>query len=83
MTTCRKAITIILSFVFFAKPFTGQYVWSGVLVLIGIYLNVYAKNPHTFQRILVVVTEWILERFVRSSRKGVNLLSQTDTMEYV
>ena len=25
VTTCRKAITIILSFVFFAKPFTLQY----------------------------------------------------------
>ena len=83
VTTCRKAATIILSFVFFAKPFTGQYVWSGALVLVGIYLNVYAKNPHAFQRVLVVVTDWILEKFVRSRRKGFNLLSQADPMEYV
>uniref|UniRef100_A0A914VTP4 Adenosine 3'-phospho 5'-phosphosulfate transporter 2 n=1 Tax=Plectus sambesii TaxID=2011161 RepID=A0A914VTP4_9BILA len=44
VTTLRKALTIIMSFVFFAKPFTFQYVWAGVIVLIGVYLNVYGKN---------------------------------------
>ncbi|XP_030064854.1 adenosine 3'-phospho 5'-phosphosulfate transporter 2 [Microcaecilia unicolor] len=44
VTTGRKAVTIILSFFFFAKPFTFQYVWSGFLVLLGIFLNVYSKN---------------------------------------
>uniref|UniRef100_H0VGL7 Adenosine 3'-phospho 5'-phosphosulfate transporter 2 n=1 Tax=Cavia porcellus TaxID=10141 RepID=H0VGL7_CAVPO len=31
-------------FIFFAKPFTFQYVWSGLLVVLGIFLNVYSKN---------------------------------------
>ncbi|XP_014675150.1 PREDICTED: adenosine 3'-phospho 5'-phosphosulfate transporter 2-like [Priapulus caudatus] len=44
VTTFRKALTIMLSFVIFAKPFTFQYVWSGLIVLLGIYLNVYSKN---------------------------------------
>ncbi|XP_008829854.1 adenosine 3'-phospho 5'-phosphosulfate transporter 2 isoform X2 [Nannospalax galili] len=44
VTTGRKAMTIVLSFVFFAKPFTFQYVWSGLLVVLGIFLNVYSKN---------------------------------------
>lgn len=44
VTTCRKAVTIILSFMFFAKPFTFQYVWSGLIVVLGIYLNLYSKN---------------------------------------
>ncbi|XP_012259944.2 adenosine 3'-phospho 5'-phosphosulfate transporter 2 [Athalia rosae] len=44
VTTCRKAITILISFLFFYKPFTFQYVWSGLLVLLGIYLNVYSKK---------------------------------------
>ncbi|XP_045157914.2 adenosine 3'-phospho 5'-phosphosulfate transporter 2-like [Mercenaria mercenaria] len=44
VTTCRKAVTIILSFLFFTKPFTYQYVWSGMIVVAGIYLNVYSKN---------------------------------------
>lgn len=44
VTTARKAVTICLSFVFFAKPFTLQYVWSGLIVVLGIYLNVYSKN---------------------------------------
>ncbi|XP_066848556.1 adenosine 3'-phospho 5'-phosphosulfate transporter 2 isoform X1 [Anser cygnoides] len=44
VTTGRKATTIVLSFLFFAKPFTFQYVWSGLLVVLGIFLNVYSKN---------------------------------------
>lgn len=44
VTTGRKAMTIVLSFIFFAKPFTFQYVWSGFLVVLGIFLNVYSKN---------------------------------------
>jgi len=44
VTTCRKAVTIVLSFIFFTKPFTFQYLWSGLLVLIGIYLNLLSKN---------------------------------------
>nr|XP_033790601.1 adenosine 3'-phospho 5'-phosphosulfate transporter 2 [Geotrypetes seraphini]XP_033790602.1 adenosine 3'-phospho 5'-phosphosulfate transporter 2 [Geotrypetes seraphini]XP_033790603.1 adenosine 3'-phospho 5'-phosphosulfate transporter 2 [Geotrypetes seraphini] len=44
VTTGRKAVTIILSFFFFAKPFTFQYIWSGLLVVFGIFLNVYSKN---------------------------------------
>ncbi|XP_054447914.1 adenosine 3'-phospho 5'-phosphosulfate transporter 2 isoform X3 [Pteronotus mesoamericanus] len=44
VTTGRKAMTIVLSFIFFAKPFTFQYIWSGLLVVLGIFLNVYSKN---------------------------------------
>lgn len=44
VTTGRKAMTIVLSFLFFAKPFTFQYIWSGLLVVLGIFLNVYSKN---------------------------------------
>ncbi|XP_014221485.1 adenosine 3'-phospho 5'-phosphosulfate transporter 2 [Trichogramma pretiosum] len=49
VTTCRKAVTIIISFFLFYKPFTSQYIWSGLLVVIGIYLNIYSKqNPDSF-----------------------------------
>ncbi|KAF5280583.1 hypothetical protein FQR65_LT00336 [Abscondita terminalis] len=44
VTTCRKAVTIIISFLLFSKPFTFQYVWSGLLVVLGIYLNLYSKQ---------------------------------------
>ncbi|XP_057679733.1 adenosine 3'-phospho 5'-phosphosulfate transporter 2 isoform X2 [Corythoichthys intestinalis] len=44
VTTGRKAMSIVLSFVFFTKPFTFQYIWGGLLVLFGIFLNVYSKN---------------------------------------
>ncbi len=78
VTTCRKALTIVLSFIFFAKPFTFQwvlknrdrstkilsmcrvlcvmhttrfscrYVWSGLIVVLGIYLNIYSKNQQAW-----------------------------------
>lgn len=44
VTTCRKAVTMALSFLFFTKPFTFQYLWSGLIVLLGIYLNLFSKN---------------------------------------
>ncbi|XP_017773021.1 PREDICTED: adenosine 3'-phospho 5'-phosphosulfate transporter 2 [Nicrophorus vespilloides] len=49
VTTCRKAMTIIISFIFFNKPFVFQYLTSGLLVVIAIYLNLYSKkNPMSF-----------------------------------
>ncbi|CAA9993883.1 unnamed protein product [Nesidiocoris tenuis] len=45
VTTCRKAISIVISFIFFSKPFTIQYLWAGSLVVLGIYLNLASKNP--------------------------------------
>ncbi|XP_020816065.1 adenosine 3'-phospho 5'-phosphosulfate transporter 2-like [Drosophila serrata] len=49
VTTARKAVTIAFSFILFSKPFTMQYLWSGLIVVLGIYLNVYSKrNKLTF-----------------------------------
>jgi len=44
ITTCRKSVTMVLSFLLFSKPFTYQYLWSGLIVIFGIYLNIYSKN---------------------------------------
>ncbi|ERL87376.1 adenosine 3'-phospho 5'-phosphosulfate transporter 2 [Dendroctonus ponderosae] len=44
VTTMRKAVTIVISFVFFSKPFTLQYFWSGAIVVLGIYLNLISKK---------------------------------------
>ncbi|XP_076271600.1 adenosine 3'-phospho 5'-phosphosulfate transporter 2 [Rhynchophorus ferrugineus] len=44
VTTMRKAVTIVISFIFFSKPFTIQYLWSGCVVVLGIYLNLYSKK---------------------------------------
>lgn len=44
VTTARKAVSIAVSFIFFTKPFTIQYVWSGLIIVLGIYLNVHSKR---------------------------------------
>ncbi|CAJ0942042.1 unnamed protein product, partial [Mesorhabditis belari] len=44
VTTFRKALTIALSFLLFSKPFTLDYLWAGVIILLAIYLNLYSKN---------------------------------------
>lgn len=44
VTTFRKVLSIIISFLLFSKPFVFQYVWSGMLVILAIYLNHYSKK---------------------------------------
>lgn len=62
VTTCRKAISIVISFLFFAKPFTFQYLWSGLLVVLGIYLNVCSKNK-TLRQNLTSAPKRIIDYF--------------------
>ncbi|CAF1151736.1 unnamed protein product [Adineta ricciae] len=57
VTTCRKAITIILSFTLFSKPFVFDYLWSGLIVIVGIYLNVYSRNQTVFNAKIVSFTQ--------------------------
>uniref|UniRef100_A0A915BNM6 Adenosine 3'-phospho 5'-phosphosulfate transporter 2 n=2 Tax=Parascaris univalens TaxID=6257 RepID=A0A915BNM6_PARUN len=52
VTTVRKAITIILSFILFAKPFTIIYLWGGLIIVLAICLNVYNKNRSKWDPIL-------------------------------
>ena len=49
VTTCRKAVTIIISFLVFSKPFTVQYVFAGGVTFLGIFLNVYSKNSESLR----------------------------------
>lgn len=44
VTSFRKVISIVISFLAFSKPFTMAYVYSGSLVLTGIYLNLLSKR---------------------------------------
>ncbi|XP_033644818.1 adenosine 3'-phospho 5'-phosphosulfate transporter 2-like [Asterias rubens] len=69
VTTCRKAVTIILSFLFFTKPFTAQYIWSGLLVLFGIFLNVYSKNQTKINHTVLNIVKRILQKHSKSQRQ--------------
>jgi UAA transporter family len=40
----RKAMTMMLSFLLFPKPFTPEYAVGGMLVLTGLMANVYMKS---------------------------------------
>ncbi|CAF4689196.1 unnamed protein product [Rotaria sp. Silwood1] len=63
VTTCRKAITIVLSFTLFSKPFVFDYVWSGLIVVLGIYLNVYSRNQAGFNAKIASYTNRLLSLF--------------------
>ncbi|XP_020815957.1 adenosine 3'-phospho 5'-phosphosulfate transporter 2 [Drosophila serrata] len=71
VTTARKAVTIAFSFILFSKPFTVQYLWSGLIVVLGIYLNVYSKkNKLTFADIRQRLKQFANSRIARTpSRK--------------
>jgi len=44
VTSLRKGLSVVISFVLFSKPFNLQYLAGGLIVLLGIYLNVASKN---------------------------------------
>eukprot|EP01006_Ploeotia_vitrea_P054712 TRINITY_DN67919_c16_g2_i2.p1 TRINITY_DN67919_c16_g2~~TRINITY_DN67919_c16_g2_i2.p1 ORF type:complete len:380 (+),score=180.30 TRINITY_DN67919_c16_g2_i2:866-2005(+) len=49
VTTVRKILTIILSFIIFPKSFNVNYLVGGLLFAFGVYLNVYAvRQKRTF-----------------------------------
>ncbi|CAP28785.3 Protein CBR-PST-2 [Caenorhabditis briggsae] len=52
VTTLRKALTIILSFLLFSKPFTIEYVYAGSVVMLAIYLNLYSKNKASWDHMI-------------------------------
>ncbi|CAM6054798.1 unnamed protein product [Sphagnum tenellum] len=68
VTSFRKALTIVLSFIVFSKPFTMQYLYSGLLVLFSIYLNLYAKDHKGFDvrkailYMLKAAKGWVVKR---------------------
>lgn len=43
VATLRKVITVILSYIFFPKPLLRIHIFSGLLVLVGIFINGYSK----------------------------------------
>jgi len=44
VTSMRKALSVVISFIIFSKPFNFQYLAGGLIVVLGIYLNVASKN---------------------------------------
>ncbi|XP_075215801.1 adenosine 3'-phospho 5'-phosphosulfate transporter 2-like isoform X1 [Lycorma delicatula] len=75
ITTCRKAITIVLSFLFFAKPFTFQYVWSGLLIVLAIYLNILSKSNKEFILYLQHIPRQIIGVLRPNYKERKNILS--------
>ena len=60
VTGLRKALTVILSFMLFAKPFTINYIFGGILVFMGIYLHsyfVFSKKEEKVVTEVLVTTE--------------------------
>jgi len=68
VTSCRKFLTIALSFMLFPKPITFETVVAVGIVFCGIGLHIYTKNPkmvhHHLQRLR------ILRRQVASEAQG-------------
>lgn len=79
ITTCRKALTICLSFVFFSKPFTIQYVWGGVLVIAGIYLNIYGKKNKGSSTPFLVSLQKLYMAVQRSLAPKVSTIKEGDS----
>ncbi|GAV03291.1 hypothetical protein RvY_13736 [Ramazzottius varieornatus] len=69
VTTFRKALSIVISFLAFSKPFTLQYLWAGGVVLLGVYLNVYSRNQEEMRGYLIRFLRSIASVFCIFSRR--------------
>ncbi|CAF2019230.1 unnamed protein product [Rotaria magnacalcarata] len=67
VTTFRKTITIVLSFIAFTKPFTFQYLWSGAIVAFGIYLNAHGQNQKSIENYTRSICNRLLLKFRRKN----------------
>jgi adenosine 3'-phospho 5'-phosphosulfate transporter B3 len=59
VTTLRKGVTLVISFLVFSKPFTMQYIYSGLIVVFGIVVNVYTKNRASIDHFFM---QWFVYR---------------------
>lgn len=73
VTTTRKAVSIILSFIIFSKPFTFDYVWSGLIVVIGIYLNVLSKTSNF--SFITLFKNILIQKYLRKSEEKEKLFN--------
>lgn len=62
VTTCRKIVTIALSFLLFPKPFSIQYIIAGSLVFSGVSLQIFHKNTLIFYHYIYKLTGIDLNR---------------------
>jgi len=51
-TSCRKALTVIFSFLLFTKPLSGYHVLGFMVFFSGVGLNVYHKNSEEIKSLL-------------------------------
>ncbi|XP_048487767.1 adenosine 3'-phospho 5'-phosphosulfate transporter 2 [Plutella xylostella] len=66
VTTMRKAVSIVISFVLFSKPFVWQYAWSGLLVVLAIYLNHHSKKKPNYVPMPVLMCWRYLKQYYQS-----------------
>ncbi|XP_013140088.1 PREDICTED: adenosine 3'-phospho 5'-phosphosulfate transporter 2 [Papilio polytes] len=76
VTTMRKALSIVISFLLFSKPFVFQYVWSGMLVALAIYLNHYSKKHPQYVPQPVRLCCHYLQNFYQSEYKYLKIKSK-------
>mmetsp|Transcript_27308 Transcript_27308/g.44484 ORF Transcript_27308/g.44484 Transcript_27308/m.44484 type:complete len:457 (+) Transcript_27308:220-1590(+) len=63
VTSCRKLITILLSFLLFPKPWSPLYAWASIMLFTGMVLTALAKNAaETKKALLRVLLRWRLRR---------------------
>ncbi|KRZ70094.1 Adenosine 3'-phospho 5'-phosphosulfate transporter 2 [Trichinella papuae] len=59
VTTFRKVITVCLSFILFSKPFTYRYLLGGIVIVIGIYFNLYSKKQNVIKKYFHKVSKYL------------------------
>jgi len=68
VTSCRKVVSISLSFILFPKPLTVHFIVASILVSCGIFLHIYTKNYKDINRCFSVSKNILKEIDGKSSQ---------------
>jgi uncharacterized membrane protein len=69
-TSCRKCVSIGLSFLLFPKPLTWRFIFAIILVFIGIGINIYFKQKKNKEVKHNVMTEKHVEEEIVPIQKN-------------
>jgi len=52
VTSCRKVVSIVLSFILFPKQLTSYFLLSSILIFTGLFVHICAKNTQKINELL-------------------------------
>ena len=80
VTTSRKIITIIVSFILWPKPMTTKHILGGICFIFGLFIDVYSRNQD--EEIFVYLRHQVQSRWRKVTGDDLNVCIITNLSNY-